>query len=337
MSAAMSMGGKRPAWVGASPQHPFLPVPRSLGMATKPCGDCAGGPPTSASGVAGELVPAAPTAACAMGGRRGGCDCGGRPPCVDAAVTVGAGRPPRPGAPAAGVLTRLSLPRPSDISDAAARLPTPPPRRRRSRTGSSDAFDLPRLAIPDVATAVAEHLNKPPRLQAVLRRLAAANAASHTSALAGWASDEEDGVDDGERLYRPSASPPHARPAHDRGGMHSGSLAPLLQATTRGTDGGLPAAVLPARILWRADVRLTVEAAAAAGRRQAGGDEADSGSCFRGLVIPAASTAWAATVRCLWEGGVVGKAVHAEDGTSWWLLLRAVVLVAFALMWMLAL
>lgn len=235
------------------------------------------------------------------------------------------------------MLTRLSLPRPSEISDAAARLPTPPPRRRRSRTGSSDAFDLPRLAIPDVATAVAEHLNKPPRLQAVLRRLAAANAASHTSALAGWASDEEDGGDDGERLYRPSASPPHARPAHDRGGMHSGSLAPLLHATTRGTDGGLPAAVLPARILWRADVRLTVEAAAAAGRRQAGGDEADSGSCFRGLVIPAASTAWAATVRCLWEGGVVGKAVHAEDGTSWWLLLRAVVLVAFALMWMLAL
>lgn len=347
MSAANSVVGRRPARVVASPQQPLVPVPRSLGMATAPCGDCAGGLPRRGSSVAAELVPAAPTAACAVGGRRRGCGGGGsrssaasgnsgRPPCADAAVAVGGGRPPRSRAPAVGALQRLSLPRKSVTGGVAAREPPPTSARRRARSSTTGAFDLPRLAIPDVATAVAEHLNKPPRLRAVLRRLAAANAASHTSALAVWASEEEEV--DGVGTYVPSAQPPNAPPAYGRDGVPAAAFVPqVLHATTRGPDGGLPAAVLPARIVWRDDVRVTVEAAAAAGRGQAGSDEAASGGGCRGVVMHAASTAWVAIVGGSWEGEGGGKATQAEDGSSWWLLLRAVLLVALALVWMVAL
>lgn len=343
MSFESDVAVRRPGWACSFSQQPYLTVPRLLDKAIAPCEGCAAAGPPPRFGCVGdaELVPAAPTATTAMEERRRGCAGDRRssaaaagdveqPPCADAAVAFGGGRPPRSGGvPSAGALPRPSLPRTSAMG-AAAR-PTPPPSQRRTRSSSTGAFGLPRLAIPNVASAVAEHLNTPPRLRAVLRRLAAANAASHTSALEVWGSEEEDG-ENVASSYMPSAAarPPHAPPAYGR-------IASLPSAATQ-EDGGLPAAVLPARIVWRDDVRLTVEAAAAAaGRRQAGGVDAAGGGGCRGMVTHAASTAWAAIIRALWEGGMGGKAPHAEDGASCWLLMRAVVLVALALVWMIAL
>ncbi|GAB0495136.1 hypothetical protein MMPV_006434 [Pyropia vietnamensis] len=208
---------------------------------------------------------------------------------------------------------------------AAARLLRPP------AMLSTLSMRMPQLQLVVAAPPVAEHLNTPTRLRAVLRRLAAANAANHTSALEVWGSEEEDG-EIAASAFMPStaAAAPIAPSAYGRSAS--------LPAVVTREDGGLPAAVLPARIVWRDDVRLTMEAAAAvAGRRQAGGvDTAGEGGC-RGVLTRAGSTAWAAIVGALWEGWMGGKAPYAEDGASWWLLLRAVVLVALALVWMVAL
>jgi len=293
-----------------SPSPPLLPT-------VDACGDC--GRSQTDDPTAHDLAAAAATAAAhaaslqPMGsGRRGKAGVGGRRHAAHLP------RQPRGiGAGGTGGLPELSL------SSLPPTTTTWAPRRRRIRpnAGTADAL-LPRLPIHEVSKAVARHLNEPTRLRGILRRLSAANAASHAAALAVWASEHE--VD--EAAYRPLVLGGSPR---GRGAPSYYDTAPLpsvpYAATAATAAATLPAAVMPARIVWH-DVRLAVDAetreAVAAPVGVAAGAVARMVYTVRSVVVGSRR-----------EGACGIKVAEDGEASSWWLFLRAVVLVVFALLW----
>lgn len=194
-------------------------------------------------------------------------------------------------------------------------------------------LDLPRLPIPLVAAAVAQHLNEPARLRAVLARLTAANAASAAVAHSLWSSEEE-----GEGGAAAGAAWHTSGPAAGATAVGGGCLAPTPAAASLPGDTAFPIAMLPARIVWADSVRASGREgpAGAAGCRGPAPPAGAIGGVCGGLARVGAG-AWALLLWSLGDEGLWAKGPPEEGGGEWWLLLRAMVLGALALLWLLAL